>query len=113
MKTINLKDVCGKEVLSRANARKLYDIVDDDTETVNMAGITFISRSVADELCNISDRFPSIAFCELAEDVEIMLGIVRKGRSMPRTHKSKAKVSMTINCSNMDDLRKALLSFGL
>lgn len=65
MKTINLRDLCGKEVLSRANVRKLYDIVDAETETVNMAGITFISRSVADELCNISDRFPSIVFCGL------------------------------------------------
>ena len=112
MKTIYLKDICGVEVLSRANVRKLYDIVDEETKVVDLKGVAFISRSVADELCNIGEKYSFLEFTGLAEDVVMMLDIVRKGRGASRNHTSKAKVSMTFNCLTMDDLRKAL-SFGL
>lgn len=112
MKTIFLKDICGTEALSRSNARKLYELIDDETKSIDLTGVNFISRSVADELCNISDRFPSITISGAANDLEEMLGIVRKGRNARREYASKAKISITYNCRTMDDLRKALLTFG-
>lgn len=108
---IKLSDICGMEVLSRANIRKLYDYVDCTTETIDMSDITFISRSVADELCNLCNKFPQLSLVGLSDNVDTMLKIVHKGRSMKREYKSKAKVSMTFNCKTMDDLRKALLQY--
>ena len=113
MKKIQLKEICGVEVLSRANVRKLYDHIDADTEVIDMTGISFISRSVADELCIITDANPGCTLSGGSEDVEMMLEIVRKGRNSKRDYSSKAKVSMTFNCRTMDDLRKALLTFGM
>lgn len=92
---------------------KLYDYVNDNTEIIDMSGVTFISRSVADELCNISDRYNNVEFRGVYDDVNTMLSIVRKGRNVKRVYTSKAKISMTFNCKTMDDLRKALLTFGL
>ena len=80
MKKIQLKEICGVEVLSRANVRKLYDHIDADTEVIDMTGISFISRSVADELCIITDANPGCTLSGGSEDVEMMLDIVRKGR---------------------------------
>lgn len=112
MTTIYLKEICGIEVLSRSNVRKLYDLINQQTESICMRGVTFISRSVADELCNISDKFTDIKFTDITEDVDTMLSIVRKGRGTKREYSSKAKISVTYNCRTMDDLRNALLSFG-
>lgn len=111
MDVIYLKDICGIEVLSRSNVRKLYESVNDDTSAIDMTDVSFISRSVADELCNISEKFPLIKFIGASEGVDTMLSVVRKGRSSKRNHSSKAKISVTFNCKTMDDLRNALLTF--
>jgi hypothetical protein len=113
MRTIYLRELCGTEVLSRSNARKLYDNIDEETEIVDMSEVSFVSRSVADELCNVKDMYPSLRFVGMEEDVRTMLDIVQKGRRSKRDYTSKAKISVTVNCRTMDDLRKALLSFGL
>lgn len=110
MKTINLSNICGTEVLSRANVRKLYEYIDNSTETVDMSDVTFISRSVADELCNLCKEFTHLSLIGLSDSVDTMLRIVIKGRSMKREYATKAKVSTTFNCRTMDDLRNALLS---
>ena len=110
MNEIRLKEVCGAEVRSRVHAKKLYGLVDSTTASVDMNGVVFISRSVADELCNLSDAFPALQFINMAEDVELMLTIVRKGRSARRVLKPRFHKSVTINCTNMDDLREALVS---
>ena len=112
MKTIKLSEICGIEVLSRANVRKLYECIDASTEAVDMSDITFISRSVADELCNLCNKFAQLSLIGMSDNVNTMLKIVIKGRSIKREYTSKAKVSMTFNCKTMDDLRNALLSYG-
>lgn len=113
MRTIILKDICGAEVLSRANVRKLYEVVNNDTEILDFSDVTFISRSVADELCNLPEKFPFLEFSGMNEEVEMMHNIVSKGRDVKRVYTSKAKVSVTYNCKTMEDLRNTLLSFGL
>ncbi len=112
MATVKLSDICGTEVLSRANVRKLYQHIDESTESVDMSDVTFISRSVADELCNLCNKFNHIKLTRISDNVETMLQIVVKGRSMQREFTTKAKISMTFNCKTMDDLRNALLSYG-
>lgn len=112
MNTVILKDICGSEVLSRSNARKLYDVVDEATKTIDMSGISFISRSVADELCNITDKYP-LRIEGMCEDVNTMIDVVAKSRSKSRSFESNAKISITVNCKTMDDLKKAFLSLGM
>lgn len=72
-----------------------------------MDGITFISRSVADELCNILDEY-KLTIEGLDENVREMLQIVNDGRKSNRDYSPKVKVSTTYNCKTMEDLRKAL-----
>lgn len=113
MDTIIIKNICGSEVLSRSNVRKLYDVVDNTTETIDMSGVSFISRSVADELCNLTDKYPQLCFDGCSDDVNTMIDVVRKGRSKTRILDSHVKISTTINCKTMDNLKKAFLSFGV
>lgn len=113
MNTLVINNICGSEVLSRSNVRKLYDVVDDTTETIDMSGVSFISRSVADELCNLTDKYPQLRFDGCSDDVYTMIDVVRKGRTKTRILDSNAKISTTVNCKTMDDLKKAFLSFGV
>lgn len=111
MDELKVKEICGSEVLSRANARKLYDYLDNDTVTIDLSGVSFVSRSVADEICVIIETYPDLRLCGMREDVAMMIELVRKGRKIKREPIPKATVSMTFNCRTMDDLRRAL-SFG-
>lgn len=113
MKTINISQICGNEVLSRSNIRNLYSNIDTSTLYLDFDNVSFISRSAADELCEILSAHPDIDVINLSEEVSTMIEIVKKGRASRRDLASKAKVSMTVNCRSMDDLRRALLSFGL
>lgn len=108
MKALDLAKVCGSEVLSRANVRRVYGIVSDETERLDFANVEFLSRSAADELCNVADRFPSLLFSNLRENVEEMLAIVRRGRKAGRNHIPRPAVSTTYYCNTMQDLRNAL-----
>lgn len=112
MKTIYLKNYCGIEILSRANIRKLYDIITDEEVIVDFIDVTFISRSVADELCNIMDKYPLLHISNMIDDVATMLNIVQKSHNTLRKVNYRPRISMTYNCKTMDDVRTALLSFG-
>lgn len=109
MTAIKLYDMFGVEVLSRANARKLYDLIDEETSEIDFEGITFISRSVADELYNMSDRYPAVSFSAMSDEVAKMMDIVGKGRKHRRGKSLAPKVSVTYNCRNIEDLREALM----
>lgn len=109
MDIIRLHEIFGDEILSRANIKRLYDIVTDDTAELSFANVAFISRSVADELCNLIDAFSDITLSGMSDDVALMLELVKKGRGRKREYIAKPKVSVTYNCRTMDDLRNALL----
>lgn len=113
MNRIVIKNICGTEVLSRSNVRKLYDIVDDTTASIDMSGVSFVSRSAADELCNLTAKHPQLRLEGSSDDVNTMLDVVRKGRARTRVLDSNAKISTTVNCKTMDDLKKAFMSFGM
>jgi len=108
MKTIKLKELFGTEVLSRASIRRIYDFVDDETTSIDMSGIQFISRSVADELCNVTDEFNKLILTNMLDKVSKMISIVSKGRKAGHQFYSRNSLSITVTCSNMEDLRKAL-----
>ena len=53
---IKLYDLFGTEIRSRSNADVLREkILDCNISIIDLSQITFISRSFADELCNLSE----------------------------------------------------------
>lgn len=108
MNSIPLKDICGEEVLSRANIKKIYNLIDTETEIIDFVDVLFISRSVADELCDILEQHKTLSVVNVCEKIGIMLEIVKKGRQMPRVYRRSPKKSITIRCETMEDVRKAL-----
>lgn len=112
MKTLNLASICGCEVLSRANVRKIYEIISNDIEEIDFGDVEFLSRSAADELCNIADNFPSVKFINMKNNVSEMVTIVGRGRKAGRRRIPRPAVSTTYYCTTMQDL-KNVLSHGL
>lgn len=111
MSRIYLNDIYGAQILSRNNIAKLRDILSGQEE-LDMQGVTFISRSVADELINLSVDFPALVFHNLCKEVSQMLEIVRKSRSEMRNRKTDNRVSMMIYCKDMEEVKRALGSTG-
>jgi len=105
MKTIKLLDLCGTEVLSRANIRRLNDVISHDTSAIDLNGITFISRSVADELCDMIYKYHFLII-NCASNVSEMIELVKTSRSVKRTINHAP--SEVIDCQNMLELAKAL-----
>jgi hypothetical protein len=109
MKVIKFKDIIGTDVRSRVCIKALNDqLFGDDHYCIDLDGVTFISRSFADELYNISNGKSNITFVNKSTDVDNMMKMVWKGRAKKRVRKSE---NATIeNISNMEDLSKFLLS---
>lgn len=111
MQNIILSQLCGQEILSRINISKIYQIDLTNVVSLDFTDVSFISRSVADELCNFNEQHPDVSFENLCSNVEEMLHIVKSSRCRPRQLKAQPQVSVKYNCRTLDDLRKAL-SYG-
>lgn len=55
-----------------------------DHITLNFEGVVFISRSVADEICNLQSDYPDLQLTGMEGDVEKMYNVVSKGREKTR-----------------------------
>lgn len=108
MKTIILNEILGNEILSRQNVRNLEAQLQEEDVTLDFNGVTFISRSVADEFLNLSERHGSITFRNLDEGIHKMLEIVKRGRTQGRDRILRPKQSTTFNCSSMEEVREVL-----
>ena len=86
--TIKLYDIYSADLFTRSRASELRSSINDGADEVilDFEGINFMSRSFADEVCNIIDDLPSkaFAFINQNEDVEAMMTIVREGRNRER-----------------------------
>lgn len=111
MSRIYLNELYRSEILSRNNIIKLRDKITGGEE-IDFQGIIFISRSVADELINLSIEFPNLVFNNVCEEISQMLEIVRKGRTELRNRKTNNRISMMIYCKNMEEVKRALGSAG-
>ena len=110
MEKLIIKEILGKEIFSRNNVRKLNSNIYIDKLEWDFEGVSFISRSVADELQNIFEAYPDIEIINLEPSVEQMLKIVKSGRSSERRNHSGTKRSTTYVCDTIEEVRKALLS---
>lgn len=105
---IRLFDLYGSEVRSRFNIEKIKDNMDNSTEyAFDMDNVSFISRSVADELCIIKENY-SVELFNMTELVNNMINAVSVGRSKSRLRKeSNADI---VDCNDMNSLSELLLS---
>ncbi len=85
---IKILDIFGTELYTRSRAAELRQYIKDDASEVviNMKGVTFISRSFADEICNIVDdiKDKKIILTEQSEEVGIMITKVAENRAVER-----------------------------
>ena len=86
--TIKLCEIYSSDLFTRSRASELVSSINDkaDEVTLDFEGVNFMSRSFADEVCNIIDDMPSMAFkfINQNEDVAAMMAKVREGRNRER-----------------------------
>ena len=102
--TYKLIDLFGAEIRSRSNIENLRkDMNKDECYQFDMDGITFVSRSVTDELCDMEENM-KLDLLNMGEMVKNMHDIVSQSRKTIRVEKTT--VSNTYKCFTMDDLTR-------
>lgn len=87
--TINLYNIFGSEIRSRSNAEILRQSVADlNNATIDLTGIAFISRSFADEICNMIETH-HVTLLNCTDIVRNMINIVSESRKHKRVRKSE------------------------
>ena len=100
MSKIRVKDIIGAEVRSRIPIAALKEaIARDGCYDIDMAEVTFISRSFADELYNLQLDHTN---------VQKMMEVVWKGRKKKRV-RTQADVK-TVDLTSIEDFSNFLLS---
>lgn len=108
---IKISELIGAELRSRSEAKKIssfLDFAERGKIIISFSGVTFISRSFADEFCGIVENAKlsqSIELIDKCNNVEITLSIVLKNRKSP---KNVTEHSDTKEFSDMDSLSKFL-----
>lgn len=86
--TIKLNTIYSADLYTRSRASELRACINEEaTEvTLDFEGIGFMSRSFADEVCNIMDDNKNIKFefTNCNADVEAMMNKVAEGRNQER-----------------------------
>ncbi|MBR6828191.1 MAG: DUF4325 domain-containing protein [Prevotella sp.] len=86
--TIRLQDIYSADLYTRSRASELRACISEEADevTLDFEGIGFMSRSFADEVCNIIDdmKDKTFSFINQNDDVAAMMTKVREGRSRER-----------------------------
>lgn len=111
MKTIKLAETISTDIRSRKNAEILKDIITPEQDiTLDFAGVTFISRSFADELCDIIEHSgATFNKCNMCPLVQNMLTAVSNGRNKKRELTPINDDDIYI-CEDMESLSRILLA---
>ena len=112
--TIKLRDIYAADLYTRSRAAELRSKIDVTTEEVELDfdQIGFMSRSFADELCNIIDDMKSIkfSFINRSDEVETMMNKVVEGRS--RERKRGVGNAKIFKIKNLEELSKYFLEMA-
>ena len=110
--TIRLQDIYSADLYTRSRASELRACISDDANevTLDFEGIGFMSRSFADEVCNIIDDMNGKTFTLVNqnEDVSTMTTKVREGRS--RERKRGVGNAKMYEFKDMESLEKFLIA---
>lgn len=85
-KVIKISELIGTDVRSRSNAGIIQAELDGENGNISLdfSGVTFVSRSFADELCNILDNNSNVKLVNTIQIVKTMIDIVKEGRTKKR-----------------------------
>lgn len=100
---LDIKTYTGEYILSRINFRKICSEISDST-VLDFKGIVFITRSVADELCELIERNKKITVTGMNPIVSQMYQIVRISRTTPRQH--ELSEGLITYCKDMEDVKR-------
>ena len=111
---IILRDIYYAELYTRSSAGELHSKIASTAEDVvlDFKQIVFISRTFADELCNIIDDMKSVkfSFINRSDEVETMMTKVREGRCRERRRGvGNAKI---FKIKNLEELSKYFLEMA-
>lgn len=85
---IKIVDLINADIRSRNNAERIRGSVSNETERylLDFSKVKFISRSFADELCNILENYHNVAIMEDTMDSEVknVYFIVKRSRTTER-----------------------------
>lgn len=86
--TIKLREIYVADLFTRSRANELRSRIDKRAKKVilDFDQIGFMSRSFADELCNIMDENNNVSFCFIncSNDIDSMINKVKNSRSIER-----------------------------
>lgn len=100
--TYKLIDLFGAEIRSRSNIEKLRkEMREDECYQFDLSGITFVSRSVADELCDMEEKL-SLEISNMGEVVQNMHEVVSISRKIGRTTRETS--SNMYKCNTMEEV---------
>lgn len=100
--TYKLVDLFGAEIRSRSNIEKIRrNMSDNECYQIDLSCITFVSRSVADELCDMEEHM-KVRLYNISGDAKNMIEIVSKSRKVVRAEKKTE--SNAYKCLTMEDM---------
>lgn len=89
MRTIKIYKEIGQDLRTRSFFRRdihrLISNLNEDT-ILDFINVDFISRSVADEICNLIEDYPMLSITGMMGDVKKMYMVVVEGRSKPKVY---------------------------
>lgn len=106
---IKIAERIGTEISTRRMVELFErDLSHDDEYLFDMSGVSFISRSAADEIYNIAYCDYHVVLANMEPFVKKMMDVVSVGRFSPRKHDDeRLKV---IHCKDVETLSKLLCS---
>lgn len=106
-KVLNISVLVSTDIRSRANANIIRSFIDGVSGKIilDFSGVTFISRSFADELYNILNEWDNVSLANESELVKSMLEAVSLSRKNKRVQNNN-----TSEIKEIDDM-KSLESF--
>ena len=112
--TIIISDLVGVDIRSRSTVSRLKQEISNLKAmpvSVDFTGVSFLSRSVADELINIRESFKDgdVLFVGLSDEPKAILDIVSKSRKMKRV-RGKADSHITV-LPDMKSLKEYFATF--
>lgn len=113
-KIIVISELIRGELRSRTEAKKIYTkVLELNTQRlcIDFANVRFMSRSFADELCNILESLEKtgieIQVTNKSDSIDLIMKIVKGNRNKPRVIKEDSEVK---EFSDMDTLSDFLLT---
>lgn len=92
--TVLVEKILGNDIRTRARIHDLINVMNDATDCdLDFTGVTFISRSFADELISMSEAGSrNIRIVNANDEINTLLHIVKKGRNIKGGHSQEGDI---------------------